>query len=396
MAFFLITYSIILVVVILVVFIELVSHKVIFAGNRTIQRFFGHPMLRYSLRRIGSALISVLLAVIVTFLLIRASIGDPLAFCADKVMGQHKWPPEVLAARCDSFLRESGLHGNIFEQLGSFLFAILPFPKVICSTSTISQGATYYMYVEGCRPFIMDLGKVYDNFPVTGTMEPAFVIDVIFGKMAVSFPIMLAAVGVSLALGYPLGIMMARHKDGVIDHVGNAYIVSVSAIPGVAYYYIWMALFVGILHLPGSYDASNFLSWLPPVLTVGFTGLTGIAFWVRRYMINEFSSDYVKFARAKGLSEQKIVRTHVLRNAVVPLARMFPAAVLGSLMGSFFIEQIYTIPGIGGMLMAAASSNEVFAIQGIVIVSALISVVSYLLGDIATAFADPRVRLMKE
>ena len=126
--------------------------------------------------------------------------------------------------------------------------------------------------------------------------------------------------------------------------------------------------------------------------------MAGIALWVRRFMLDEFNSDYVKFARAKGLSENRILYTHVLRNAIVPLIRSIPAAILGALLGTFYIEKIYGINGVGGYMIQAIdkTNNDFYALQGIIIISALISVVSYLLGDIVTAIVDPRVSFSEE
>ena len=157
---------------------------------------------------------------------------------------------------------------------------------------------------------------------------------------------MLFRSAVEVLLGYPMGILMAKHKDGVFDKVGNAYIISIDAIPGVAYYYIWMVILCTLCGLPRTYQDGNIFSLLAPALTMGFTGMAGIALWVRRFMLDEFTSDYVKFARAKGLSENRILFTHVLRNAIVPLVRSIPAAILGALLGTFYLEKIYQINGI--------------------------------------------------
>jgi ABC-type dipeptide/oligopeptide/nickel transport system permease component len=157
-----------------------------------------------------------------------------------------------------------------------------------------------------------------------------------------------------------------------------------------------MSILVFALGLPYQYREDNFLSWLPAILTMGFTGMAGIALWVRRYMLNEFTADYVKFARAKGLSENRIMYVHVLRNAVVPLVRSIPAAILGSLLGTFYIEKIYGIPGLGGFLVQANAMHDIYAIQGIVVISALISIISYVAGDIVTALVDPRISFTTE
>ena len=214
--------------------------------------------------------------------------------------------------------------------------------------------------------------------------------------MGISFQVGIIAVVVEIALGYPAGILMAKYKDGVFDKIGKTYIISIDAIPGVAYYYIWMVILCTLIGLPRTYEEGNFLTMLAPALTMGFTGMAGIALWVRRFMLDEFNSDYVKFARAKGLSENRILYTHVLRNAIVPLVRSIPSAILGALLGTFYLEKIYGIPGIGGLLVVANAKSDFYALQGIIIVSALISILSYLLGDIVTAIVDPRVSFTNE
>jgi oligopeptide transport system permease protein len=152
-----------------------------------------------------------------------------------------------------------------------------------------------------------------------------------------------------------------------------------------------MALLCGLFGLPRTYDSNNVLSWLPLILTMGFTGMAGIGLWVRRYMVDEFNSDYVKFARSKGLSESRILSIHILRNAVVPLVRTFPSAVIGALFGSYYLENIYSVNGIGGAVMTAINSKESSLLLGIIIISAILSIISYLLGDIVTALVDPRI-----
>ena len=220
--------------------------------------------------------------------------------------------------------------------------------------------------------------------------------------MGVSFQMGIIGVILEIGLGYPMGILMAKRKDGVFDRLGNAYIISIDAIPGVAYYYIWMIILVTILHLPRQYEAditnpNHFISILPAALTLGFTGMAGIALWVRRYMLDEFNSDYVKFARAKGLPENRILGIHVLRNAIVPLVRSIPSAVLGALFGAFFLEKIYGIGGFGLLAVEVERSiADIYVLQGIVIITASISVLSYLLGDVVTAIIDPRVSFSEE
>lgn len=402
MATFLIGYTIIALIFLFVMFVILVSRGVIFRHNNKVQSIFAHPLLIYSLRRIGSALISIMLAITATYLLLR--LKSTTSICQGYIENWQKLPEDVRQVRCTSILKDLGLYGDTFgEVLGqifNYFYKILPFPKTICTqeagTEVIYNSlgqAVSYVKVYDCRTFIIDLGISYK---ASGT-ESRYVIDIIFGeKMLHSFRIGLLAVIIELAIGYPLGVLMAKHKDGVIDKIGKTYIISIDAIPGVAYYYIWQLLLVFIIGLDGRYDPNNFGSWLAPALTMGLTGMAGIALWVRRFMLDEFNSDYVKFARAKGLSENRIMYTHVLRNAIVPLIRSIPASILGALLGSFYIEKIYGVPGLGDYLIWANDNNDMYALQGIVVVSALISIIAYLAGDIVTAIVDPRVSLASE
>ena len=355
------------------------------------QRIFANPLLHYSIKRIFSSLISIFLAMLVTFFLIRIA-KSPDATCAE-IFGSLKQSEDVLKLQCDMWKEDMGLAGSYLQQLLRFFYSIIPFPKVVCLTkyellSDIGAIPQMKSVISDCHTVIFDLGRLY-NFPnlPNGTLVTEYMLS----RMGISFKIGIFAVILELALGYPFGIFMAKYQNGVFDRIGKGYIMIIDAIPGVAYYYIWMAILCIFFKLPFQYDAKNVASYLPAIITMGVTGMSGIGLWVRRYMVDEFNSDYVKFARSKGLSENRIMGIHILRNAVVPLVRTFPSAIIGALMGSYFIENMYGINGIGNALMAAHGSNNVWLIQGIILFSAFLSVISYLLGDIVTAIVDPRI-----
>lgn len=395
MGIYLIGYTLIALALIFVVFVQLVSRRLIFKNNTQIQQIFAHPLLTYSIRRIGSAFISILLAVTATFFLIRVK-SEGFLICKQAIGTWDKLGESLRELQCTALKARLGITDNWFVDLFTYYYKILPFPKTVCQVTDIGvltgTDTLYYYSNQNCRNFILDLGSV---FFLGGGNNGKFVLDLIAEKMVISFRIGIIAVLVELLLGYPMGIMMAKNKDGVFDKIGKTYIITIDAIPGVAYYYIWMAIFAGI-GLPTLYVPGNFVSYLAPSLTMGFTGMASIALWVRRFMLDEFNSDYVKFARAKGLSENRIMYTHILRNAIVPLVRSIPAAILGALLGTFYIEKIYGIDGIGGLLVVSEGTNDYFVLQGIIVVSALISIISYLAGDIVTAVVDPRVSFSKE
>ena len=111
-------------------------------------------------------------------------------------------------------------------------------------------------------------------------------------------------------------------------------------------------------------------------------------------MIDELSSDYVKFARAKGLSERKIMYTHVFRNAMIPMVRNIPATFISAIVGSYYLEYIWKIPGTGKLLIEALQGTpDVQVIQSLTVVYAAMSMLSFLLGDLITVAFDPRIKL---
>lgn len=398
MTTYILGYTLIVAVIVFVAVVELASRNIIFKNSPRIKAFFGAPLLGYSIRRIGSALVSIILAITATFFLIRfkSTADGGLEICQKAISTWAKMNPEIRMAQCENLLLSLGISDNWLRDLFTYYYNILPFPKTICLTEYVVESVNgideYYLRSFDCRTTIMYLGKV---FFLGGGTNGQYVSDVLMQKMGISFQIGIIAVVVSLGLGYPMGIFMAKYKDGWFDKVGKTYIITIDAIPGVAYYYIWMSLFM-LVGIPISYEFGNFATYLAPALTLGFTGMAGIALWVRRFMLDEFNSDYVKFARSKGISENRIMYTHVLRNAMVPLVRSIPASILGALLGTFYIEKIYNIDGIGGLLVSAEATGDFYVLQGIIIVSALISIVSYLLGDIVTAIVDPRISFTKE
>ena len=390
MATFIIGYGLIFLVVAFIIFSILVKKRILFGNTIAMQRIFANPLLHYSIKRVLSSLISIALAMLVTFFLIR--IAKPAEQTCLEYFWDPKTPDDIYRMKCESWKQNMGMSGSILEQLAKFFYSVIPFPKVICVTTfdmvEIDGVNQLRAFVSDCKTVVFDLGRIYrmDNVPA-GTL----VTDYMMERMGISFKIGIFAVIIELALGYPFGVFMAKYQNGIFDRIGKGYIMIVDAIPGVAYYYIWMAILCNLFQLPFQYKADDISSYLPAILTMGIAGMSGIGLWVRRYMVDEFNSDYVKFARSKGLKENRIMAIHILRNAVVPLVRTFPAAIIGALMGSYFVENMYGINGIGNSLMAAQNSNNVWLIQGIILFSAFLSVISYLLGDIVTAAVDPRI-----
>jgi oligopeptide transport system permease protein len=113
--------------------------------------------------------------------------------------------------------------------------------------------------------------------------------------------------------------------------------------------------------------------------------------WLRRYMIDQMNSDYVKFARSGGLSESEIFTKHILKNAFIPLVHGIPGTILGAITGAIITERVYVVPGAGNLLTKAINMYDNGVIVGMTLFYALLSITSMILGDILMSLVDPRI-----
>jgi oligopeptide transport system permease protein len=220
--------------------------------------------------------------------------------------------------------------------------------------------------------------------------------EIIKPKLIYSLYFGLGALAISLTLGISLGILMARSKNKFWDKLGNSYIVFINAVPA-AVYYLFLQLYVtDMFKLPILFDKGNPVSWILPVLSMSLGSTAGYAMWMRRYMVDELNKDYIKLARAKGLSNKTIMVKHVLRNAFVPMAQYLPASILYTIVGSIYIESLYSIPGMGGLLVDTIQRQDNPIVQSLVLIYSSIGIIGLFLGDFLMAAFDPRIKLTKQ
>ena len=131
-------------------------------------------------------------------------------------------------------------------------------------------------------------------------------------------------------------------------------------------------------------------------MLLSLVNLAFYAMWLRRYMVDESNKDYVKLARAKGVSENNIALHHVFRNAMVPLVQYIPSAFLNTVVGSIYIESLYSIPGMGGLLVTCVQRHDNTMVQGIVLLYACVGIIGLILGDVLMVLIDPRINFGKK
>lgn len=220
--------------------------------------------------------------------------------------------------------------------------------------------------------------------------------EILKDKVPYSLKFGLASMVLSLGLGIPLGILMTLGKNRWLDKLGTGYIVFINAVPAAVYYLFLQLYMTSIFRLPILFNPSKPSSWILPTISMSLGGIASYAMWMRRYMVDEINKDYVKLARAKGLTNKKIMTKHVLRNAFVPMAQYLPSAILFTIAGSIYIESLYSIPGMGGLLVDAIQRQDNTLVQALVLIYSSIGIIGLFLGDILMAVFDPRIKLDKK
>ncbi|MCI8276168.1 MAG: ABC transporter permease, partial [Lachnospiraceae bacterium] len=220
--------------------------------------------------------------------------------------------------------------------------------------------------------------------------------EILADKVPISIKLGVLSMLVSLCLGIPLGALMARYKFRFFDKIGTLFIICIEAVPA-AIYFLYIQLYgTQLLDVGLLFDAGNPKCWILPVFSMSLYNISFYGMWLRRYMVDESNKDYVKLARAKGVSESGVMFKHIFRNAFVPLAQYIPTAFLNTVIGSIYIESLYSIPGMGGLLVTVVKKHDNTMVQGIVLLYACVGVLGLLLGDLLMVLFDPRISLGKK
>jgi len=235
-----------------------------------------------------------------------------------------------------------------------------------------------------------DLGKsivIRKNVPVARLIWP---------KAMVSFEFGIIALAIQQLVGLTAGVLMARHKGRLADKLGNLYILLINALPAAVYFLAIQLYLSSVLKLPMLYDPINTSSRILPIICLSLGGIASNAMWMRRYMVDQMNMDYIRLARAKGMTSGQVAFRHVMRNAFIPMAQSLPTAVLFTISGSLYVESLFSIPGLGGLLIQSIQRQDNTMVQAMVLLYSVISISGLLLGDIAMMICDPRIKLTKK
>ena len=214
-----------------------------------------------------------------------------------------------------------------------------------------------------------------------------------------SFIMGILALLLAYGIGLPAGLVMAKNKDKLPDKLGMVYIIFIIAVPSLAYIYLFRYLGTRLFGLPSAFPIKGALdvrSWILPTISLALPTISGLMLWTRRYVVDQMNSDYVKFAKAKGLNQKEIFWNHIFKNAIIPIVHGIPANLAGALTGAIITEAIYSVGGMGKMLPDAIKQYNNTMVVALTFMFSAISVLSVLAGDILLTWVDPRISLSEK
>ena len=308
-----------------------------------------------------------------------------LLYCNDQFPFIHQNLVTINLGKSFSVNRGIDVFTTMTQPQGGFRTSVVTYPSG--ATEETADDLHTLTYVEDSLNTSTLNQKYYvDDYTSVVTAKDGL------SKMGYSFVIGIISVILAYLLALPLGVLMALKKDKLVDKLGTFYIVFIMAVPSLGYIFIFRAI-GNKLGLPTTFNMENptTLMYILPIISLALPSIANLMKWLRRYMIDQMNSDYVKFARSGGLSEGEIFRKHILKNAIIPIVHGIPASILSALTGAIITERVYVVPGVGNVLTKAINAYDNGVIIGVTLFYAVLSVAALILGDVLMTLMDPRI-----
>jgi oligopeptide transport system permease protein len=305
-------------------------------------------MLSYAFKRLAQSIPTLFIVITISFFLMRLAPGGPFD-------GERKLPPEIEANILAAYNLDKPLYWQFFDYLGGIL-----------------QG---------------DFGPSfkYKDFTVS---------DLIWAGFPVSLELGMWAMLLGVVFGVSIGCYAALKQNTRLDYLMMGGAMAGIAIPNFVMAPILTLVFGAYLSwLPvGGWDSGAVANKVLPVIALALPQIAYIARMTRGSMIEVMGSHFIRTARAKGLSERKVVRRHALKSALLPVVSYLGPATAGIITGSVVIEQIFGIPGIGRYFVQAALNRDYTLVMGTVVFYGALIILFNLVVDLIYGLLDPQIR----
>ncbi|MGO5023290.1 ABC transporter permease [Lawsonibacter sp. LCP25S3_G6] len=218
--------------------------------------------------------------------------------------------------------------------------------------------------------------------------------DMIAARMSSSVRVGLQALVCGSVIGVLLGIVAALKRNSFWDHLTTIIAVIGVSIPAFVIGSLMQYYFgVKMAILPVIYDKGNAVSTIMPTIALAFSVIATTAKYMRNELVDIINSDYILFARSKGLTGSEVIIKHAVRNALIPVVTILGPMTISLITGSTVVERIFSVPGLGNLLVTSIQNNDYFVILGEGLVFSLMFLSVVLVVDILYGLIDPRIRL---
>lgn len=253
----------------------------------------------------------------------------------------------------------------------------------------------YHMDAPLWTQYVQYLGNA-----LQGSLGPSYVntsqdvSEIIAEFFPVSMQLGAAAMLFAIVIGIPLGTLAAVYRNTVVDYAATGIVVLGISIPNYVMATLLVTIFAVVLHwVPtGGWRGLLDVRMLIPMTAIGFRPATTLARYLRTSLLDVLHQDYIRTARAKGLAGARVVVRHALRNALTPIATVSGILVADVVTGSFFVETITRVPGIGRYFVTATTGRDYPVLLALALLFAIIIITMNILVDLSYALLDPQVR----
>ncbi len=250
----------------------------------------------------------------------------------------------------------------------------------------------YYYYLKGV---VLD-----GDFGISVSIEPSVpVFKILTRRIPISLCINLASLILALPLGIAAGTLAAMKKNKLPDHVVSFLVVICISLPSFVFasllqYFVAFKLgWLPIIYSPTAQTMEKAVSLVLPVLALSFWPIATVARYLRGELIETVNSEFMLLARTKGLSRVQAIVRHAFRNSCLPLANIIIPMFTNILGGSLVIEKIFSVPGVGGLMIDAINARDHALTIAVLIFYSIISLLTIFIVDISYGIIDPRVRM---
>lgn len=305
-------------------------------------------MGKYIVKRILSGVITILILITACFFLMYAIPGSPFS------KGEQGVPEAVMQRLNEKYGLDQPLYVQYFRYLDQILHG--------------------------------DFGISYKNSSVQ-------VNDLINRGFPISARIGILAVLISLVIGILLGVISAVKRGSLFDGIAMVLATIGVCVPLFVISVLLLYLFAGVLKWLPTYGLSSWKHYILPVTCLSFSPIAYIARMTRSSMLEVMQQDYIRTARAKGVAERMVILKHGLRNAILPVVTYLGTLIANLLTGSFIVERLFAIPGLGKYFVDSITARDYNIIMGVTIFLGVFVVTCNLIVDVVYGIIDPRVKL---